>query len=236
MRRLGIPPEVDRAFFVLEEFADRAALLRDVDRDQGGFAVRTMLSDGAAEQKRYRGAEAPWAKLTDADVAELRQSDESSRAAGARLGVTPKTIRNARNGVTYVTEPTRPRCISCGAEWNMPNMPKVAGCKPTCPRYGKRLDTPPPAPFLPAPVESAVKQTSKSKGQSGHSWDDHRTADARLQIMRARERLEHAADAWLQTRDVAVRGIASPLAIRKIESEMEEAARALAKLRKDPSR
>lgn len=84
---------------VLEEFND-AQVICDIDGgERSGFSVRKMVS--WTEQKRYRDAACPWAKLSEADVVMIRARKERPYVLARRLGVSSKTIRNARNGATY---------------------------------------------------------------------------------------------------------------------------------------
>ena len=221
-RRYADPAKRARALLILEEFAERAA--RGVDYAENiAFSVSRggpTAPPPSGVQRRYQGAEAPWAKLAPSDVSELRTSDEPTRAAARRLGVSPKTVRSARRGVTYVTEPTRPRCPSCGAEWNMPNMPKVTGCLPTCRLYGRRLPETPAPPFRAAPLIGHLPR------QNGPT-----TADVHAR-MQALEALWRACDAWAQHREAASGGLTSQLSIQISEGFIEDAVRRLRALRK----
>lgn len=211
------------AQFVLEEFSERAG--RDIDPKQGGFTVRQMVSDGASTQRRYRGSDAPGARLSDTDVEELRVSEESNRAAAARLGVSTKTIQNARTGVTY-----QMICPECGAEQAMPNQPRP-GCRPSCSRYGKRILSKAPPPFVPTPaVVKAPKKPARGLDESGHVWAEVGPIPER---MRAWESLEVAVNAWVQTRNASESGLTSPMALQRIEADMERLSDYLATLRKE---
>jgi hypothetical protein len=204
--RLCLSADADRAFFVLEEFAERAG--RGVDFDENnGFSIESGGPTSPpppppGPQRRYRGAEAPWARLSQEDVEE--------------------------RGETYVT-PQNPRCRACGAEQPMPPpAPKVRGCLPSCPLYGKRLPSVQPPPFAPEPIPGPPKKV-KGFGESGHTFHD---ATPMLDLVRAWEALERAVDPWLQSREVAEKGPTSPVALLRIEAAMEEAARHLRALRK----
>lgn len=59
------------------------------------------INDKVAKNRTSHGEAHAQAKLTAADVLALRDSAENVAQAARRLGVTRKTVRDARNGVTW---------------------------------------------------------------------------------------------------------------------------------------
>jgi len=67
--------------------------------------VRDMISKGRVRYKPVRGSENTNARLTDAQVVEIRTSPESSYALAERLPVTASMVRRIRRGQAWASVP-----------------------------------------------------------------------------------------------------------------------------------